>query len=114
MEETKKELRVSSEVGSKKELRRKLMKEKKRRRRDIKQQKIERKEDMKEVQTMKKIKKICKKGAKYLWDNHKVFLIFCLLSLIFYVLGYDYIAYLLILNYGAILFHRFIWSLIFS
>jgi Ca2+-dependent lipid-binding protein len=112
MEETKKEMGVNPEVRSKKELKRKLTKEKRKKKKDIKQQKIERKEDMKEVQAMEKIKKICKKGTKYLWNNHKVFLIFCLLSLIFFILGYDYIAYVLIFYYGAILYYRLIWSLI--
>jgi hypothetical protein len=127
MEETKKELGVNPEVGSKKELKRKLTKEKRRRRRDIKQQKKERKENIKEIQTIEKekiktmeiktiekIKKICeegfqicKEGVKYLWNNHKVLTSFCLLSLILIILGYSYVIPTLMIFYGANLFAKF-------
>jgi len=80
---------------------------------------------MKEVQIMKRIKKackityiafkfICKEGAKYLWNNHRVFLAVSLSSLIFIALGHKCEAFVLIMLYGMLLFWRIILSYLFD
>jgi hypothetical protein len=53
---------------------------------------------------------ICKEGAKYLWNNHRVFLAVSLSSLIFIALGYKFEAFVLIMVYSMLLF----WKIIFS
>jgi hypothetical protein len=76
---------------------------------------------MKEVPIKKGIKKaskitylafkfICKEGAKYLWNNHRVFLAVSLFSLILIALGYGYAVPTIILYYGGLVFWKMVLS----
>jgi hypothetical protein len=53
---------------------------------------------------------ICKEGAKYLWNNHRVFLAVSLSSLIFIALGYKIAAFGLIMLYSVLVFWKMILS----
>jgi hypothetical protein len=57
---------------------------------------------------------ICKEGAKYLWNNHRVFLAVSLSSLIFIALDYKVEAFELIMLYSMFLFWKIIFSYLFD